>query len=179
MFRRNKRRVPMLNTAATADMSFMLLIFFLVTTSMDADKGIERRLPPLDEKHEEQRLADINASNIMCIELMPNDSLTIDDEPADISTLRRQVMAFVGSNATDRQKHVISLRVDRAATYNAYFNVQNEIVAAYNTLRNDRALSVYGHSWGNCSPAEKAELRDYYPQRVAEAYDTAEEGGRP
>lgn len=169
----------MLNTAATADMSFMLLIFFLVTTSMDADKGIERRLPPLDERQEEQRLADINASNILSIELMPNDSLIIDGEPADIKMLRGLVIDFVENRATDREKHVISLRVDRSTTYNAYFNIQNEIVAAYNTLRDDRARTIYGHPWAGCSPEEKAALRDYYPQRVAEAYDTAGEGGAP
>lgn len=178
MFRRKRRRIPLLNTASTADMSFMLLILFLVTTSMDVDKGLERKLPPMDDEAAEEIVTDISAANVLRIELSNDDEITLDGESIGIDKLRERVIAFVDGGAVDREKHVISLTIDRRATYDAYFNIQNEIVAAYNTMRERRARAVYGRPFGRCTAEERDELRRYYPQRVAEDYNgTPQEGG--
>lgn len=168
--------MPLLNAASTADMSFILLILFLVTSSMDVDKGLERRLPPLDECQQDA-IADVSSENVLTLELTANDSLLADGELVGMGELRRRVVAFVGGGKADREKHVISLRVNRNASYDAYFNMQNEIVAAYNVLRNSRAMKVYGCPLSGCTPSQREALREYYPQRVAEAYSMAEEGG--
>lgn len=69
MFHRRRRDMPSLNTTSTADISFMLLVFFLVITSMDADKGMVRQLPPLDNR--EERVTDVNSSNVLQIAVGP------------------------------------------------------------------------------------------------------------
>lgn len=175
-FRRHKRHVPMLNTAATADMSFMLLIFFLVSSSMDTDKGLERMLPPIDD-NAATAVTDINAANVLRLELTADNSVTADGQPVAAGGLRRRVATFIYSQASpaDRQspgatRHIISVSVDRRASYDAYFNMQNDIVAAYNIMRESRARAVYGRQMSDCTAEQIEELRAYYPQRIAEAY---------
>ena len=91
--RRRHREVPGLNTTSTADISFMLLVFFLVTSSMDSDKGLGRKLPPVDEQQQEQQ--DINRSNVLQVRLDSHDSLFCDDRPVTLAELQQQVESFV------------------------------------------------------------------------------------
>lgn len=165
---RRKRRVPSLNTTATADISFMLLILFLVTTSMDADKGLQRQLPPVDNR--EEATIDVNKENIMQLELTAENQLLIDNNAAATSQLRQKVMEFV-EKSRDRKHHIISLKADRNATYDEYFNIQNEIVAAYHTLRNRAAQRYYHRSYDECTKEQREKLREIYPQRIAEGYN--------
>ena len=91
MIKRNKRRlVPSLNTTSTADISFMLLIFFLVTTSMDLDKGLRRVLPPVDNQQQQQE-TNIEKDKLMAITITDADSAFVDGKPLEMKTLRKQV----------------------------------------------------------------------------------------
>ncbi|MBQ8702443.1 MAG: biopolymer transporter ExbD [Prevotella sp.] len=139
MFKRSSHTVPSLNTTSTADISFMLLIFFLVTTSMDVDKGITRLLPPMDDK-EKQELRDIERSNILSIELMDDGTVEVDGEKIMAKELRQRVKTFV--SGADREKHLISITTSPKASYQRYFTMQNEIVAAYREL-NEKAKEPY------------------------------------
>ncbi|MBR1388000.1 MAG: biopolymer transporter ExbD [Prevotella sp.] len=131
MFRRRHReQIPELNTSSTADISFMLLIFFLVTSSMDTDKGLLRQLPPPPQ--EETPPTDINQEHILSITLDANDQLACDGVLLTPAQLTEQVVSFV---ANDPQEHVLSIQTDRQTTYEAYYRMQNAIVAAYNRLR--------------------------------------------
>ena len=152
IFRRKRRSIPVLNTTSTADISFMLLIFFLVTNMLSVS---------------------ISADNVYSV----NDSIVQAD------ALRRRIIQFV-ANCPDREAHIISVHADRDAHYDSYFFLQNEIVAAYNTLREARARRIYGHTFRECTEQQQQALREYYPQRIAEDYTAAadtdnEEGGRP
>ncbi len=187
MFRRPKKRMPGLNTTSTADISFMLLIFFLVTSSMDTDKGLPRQLPPpQDETHEQELM--VKERNVLELRLDAVDQLTIGGEPSSVDELTQRVMEFVANakNAPSlpekstrdvnffgriqvSDRHVISIQVDRHTTYNAYFNMQNAIVAAYGRLRNQLALQHFGHSYAECSPDEREAVNIVYPQRISEA----------
>ena len=89
IFRRKRREVPGLNTTSTADISFMLLVFFLVTTSMDVDKGMNRQLPP--KQDEKQEMQDVDKSKVMSLSLSEEGLLTIDEKPADIDKIRRKL----------------------------------------------------------------------------------------
>ena len=161
----------------------MLLIFFLVTTSMDVDKGLLRQLPPPDPEQEEQ-VADISRDKAMAIRLAADNSLSIDDEAVPISQLKQRVVDFI-IHCEKPQDHVISIDISREADYNTYFSMQNEIVAAYNLLRNQRAQKLFKQPFDACSEEQKETIRSYYPQRVAETYPTQiattadEEGGEP
>jgi biopolymer transport protein ExbD len=162
--RRRVREVPQLNTTSTADISFMLLVFFLVTSSMNTDKGLGRRLAPIDEQHQEQR--DIQRSNVLQIRLDAADRLTVDDRPVSIDELQRQVESFVASRMTDR--HVIAVETDRQTSYQAYFDVQGAVVGAYRSLRDKMAVSLYGHPFNQCSQEERQTIIQRYPQRISE-----------
>lgn len=163
-FRRKNRDIPELNTTSTADISFMLLVFFLVTSSMDTDRGLGRKLAPLDDQRQEVR--DINRSDVLQVRIDANDSLFCDGESVTLTALRQQVESFVASRQSGR--HIIAVEADRQSTYDAYFNMQDAIVAAYRTLRDKMALSQYGHRFSQCSTEERDAIMRRYPQRISE-----------
>ena len=173
-FRRKHRDVPLLNTTSTADISFMLLVFFLVTSSMDTDKGLFRQLPPVDG--EQQKEIDISRSNVMQIRLDQNDSLWIDQKAVSFAALQQQVESFVASRQTEH--YVVGVQTDRASSYAAYFEMQNTIVAAFHALREKMALQRYGHHFAQCTPEEHDIIVKRYPLRISEAQPTQEGGSR-
>ena len=134
------RDVPELNTTSTADISFMLLVFFLVTSSMNADKGLGRKLPPMDDQQQEQQ--DINRQNVLQIRLDDRDVLYVDDKTVTHEELQQQVESFVASRQSDR--HIIAVTTDRKTSYDAYFEMQNTVMRAYRSLRDQMARRQYG-----------------------------------
>lgn len=158
------RPLQEINAGSMADIAFLLLIFFLVTTTMDVDTGIGRRLPPPltgDEKP-----PDINERNIFTVMVNSRDRLLIDNKPGDIRTLRQQTKEFL-SNPQNREdmpemivrnipelgnvrvpkNAVISLKNDRGTSYKMYIAVQNELAAAVTELRNELSLEKFGRKF--------------------------------
>ena len=131
MFRRRHReQIPELNTTSTADISFMLLIFFLVTSSMDTDKGLLRQMPP--PQQEDVKPQDINKDHLISVTLDAGDALAMD---GTLLTPAQLTDELVNAIAHDPKEHVISIQTDRRTSYEAYYRMQNAIVAAYNRLR--------------------------------------------
>ena len=161
--RRERHTIPDLNTTSTADISFMLLIFFLVTTSMDIDKGITRQLPPQVDETEE--VADVKEGTVLSLAIGADNSLTCEGEPMTLTMLRKRVADHVTKIG---KEHVIQIQTDRQASYDAYFHVQNEIVAAYNGLRDKEARRLYGRSFASCDEEQQRALRERIPQRISE-----------
>ncbi len=198
MFRRRIRpSVPELNATSTADISFMLLIFFLMPSSMDTDKGLPRQLPPPEESQEQQELL-VKERNVMALQLDADNRLTCNGEPISHEELIRRVAEFVANDADDvslpekserevhllgRQRvsdrHIITIQADRRTSYDAYFQMQDAIVAGYNQLRNRLARSRFGRPYAQCSQEEREAIALVYPQRVSEHQpeDTGKEGG--
>jgi biopolymer transport protein ExbD len=190
---KKKKKMPGLNTSSTADISFMLLIFFLVTTSMDTDMGLARRLPPPPEPDQENAEVDIKSRNIMYVRINAAGQLWIKDETTsgygDLRELRQRVKDFVKNeqnyskwpekhvkniNLLGRcfvtDKHVISLQTERDTPYDMYFQVQNELVAAYNELREELAKEKFHRGYQYLTQEEKDAIRlEYYPQHISEA----------
>ena len=187
--------MPGLNTSSTADISFMLLIFFLVTTSMDTDMGLARRLPQPPDPDQEDAQVDIKSRNILYVRLNAAGQLNVKDEVTSASegyiefgALRQRAKEFIKNeqnfskwpekhvkviNLLGRcyvtDKHVISVQTDRGTPYNAYFQVQNELVAAYTELRNEISKEKFGREYQYLSDEQKAAIREYYPQNISEA----------
>ena len=112
LIKRRQHRVPVLNTTATADISFMLLTFFLVTTSMDVDRGLVRQLPPLDNEQEQNaEVVEVERANTMAFAIDANGKLTLDAQPINMSQVRSRVAEFVGKRG---EHHVISIDTDPA-----------------------------------------------------------------
>ena len=169
-FRRRHRDIPELNTTSTADISFMLLVFFLVTSSMDSDKGLGRKMAPLDEQQQEQ--VDVNRNNVLQIRLDERDSLFCDDQPVTLTQLQQQVESFVAAQQNDR--YIIAVQTDRATRYDAYFEMQNAVVAAHRVLREKMAQQKFGRPFSQCSEEQREVIRRRYPQRISEGMGSEE-----
>ena len=186
MFTRRKKDMPGLNTTSTADISFMLLIFFLVTSSMDTDWGLPRQLPPPENLEKEEELV-VKQRNALCLKLNADNQLTCNDEPMTIENLSKRVEEFVANTADDpslpekserevhligrckvSDRHVIIVEVSPKATYDSYFQMQNAVVAGYNHLREDLAQSQFHHSYTQCNAEQRDAIAMVYPQRISE-----------
>ncbi|MEG1660126.1 MAG: biopolymer transporter ExbD [Bacteroides sp.] len=185
---KGKRKVPDINSSSTADIAFLLLIFFLITTSMDTDRGLARRLPPPPEKDQKQDEDEINKRNVLQIYLNKDDQLMCGDDYISIEQLKVRAKEFIANQGNDEslpekvskdipffgatmitEKHVISLNNDRGSGYQAYINVQNELVAAYNELRNELAQEKWQQNYADLSEDQQKAIRDIYPQKISEA----------
>ena len=185
---KKKRDVPQINATSTADSAFMLLIFFLITTSMDTDRGLARQLPPPPENNQEKSDIIVKERNVLQVRINKDDQLMVGGEWFDIKQLRERAKEFIANPNNDEnmpekhpkhlpyfgdvmitEKHVISVQNDVGTSYDAYLQVQNELVAAYNELRNELAQSQFGKSYAECSEDEQKAIRDYYPQKISEA----------
>ena len=168
MFRKRfRQQIPELNTTSTADISFMLLIFFLVTSSMDTDKGLLRQMaPPPVENSQPQ---DVNKDLVMRVELDAHDQLTCDGKPVTLQELSEAVVSMATVNRTE---HIVAIQADRETTYEAYFRVQDAIVAAYHQLREQYSQKRYGRPYHRLTSDERSLVNEYYPQRISESLNS-------
>ena len=185
---KGKRKVPEINSSSTADIAFLLLIFFLITTSMDTDRGLARRLPPPPEQDQQKDDIKLKERNVLQVFLNMNDQLMCGDEYITVDQLRDKAKEFIANPNNDEKmpekhpvnvpffgntmvttNHVISLRCDRGSTYQAYISVQNELVAAYNELRDELAENKFGKKYVDLGEDEQAAIREIYPQKISEA----------
>ena len=186
---RKKRSMPGINSSSTADIAFMLLIFFLTTTSMDTDKGLARRLPPPPDPNMQQDNIIVKERNILQVRINKDNQLMVGSDYMEVAQLRAKAKEFIANPNDDAnlpekhvkdipllggacmitEKHVISVTNDVGTSYQVYIDVQNELVAAYNELRNEMALARFGKEYLNCSEDEQKAIRDFYPQKISEA----------
>ena len=154
IIKRRHHSVPGLNTTATADISFMLLIFFLVASSMDLDKGLARVLPPVDERDQ-----------LFTISLTANNQYVVNDQTVDLPTFHQQAADFMLKKGAD---HIMMIDADPAASYDAYFAIQNELAAVYRDVRNTLSRKTYGKGYAQLNESQRETIRQQCPQRIAE-----------
>ncbi|MCT4664101.1 MAG: biopolymer transporter ExbD [Flavobacteriales bacterium] len=168
---RKKRELPEINAGSMADIAFLLLIFFLVTTTMDVDTGIFRKLPP--------KMTDIvdpppvKDRNIFVVLINQNNDLLVEDNPMDINNLTAETIRFLTSKAEnmaeDPKKAVVSLRNHRFTDYQTYLAVQDKLTAAYTKVRNDAAQGKFGKNYEDLAKDQQKEIRKAYPMNISEA----------
>lgn len=199
-----RRSSPEVNAGSMADIAFLLLIFFLVTTTIETDSGISRKLPPMEESEED---VVIKQKNIFTVLLNGKDQLLVEDELMELENLREAAINFLdngggsGEDACDYckgerdkkssdnpDKAIISLKNERETSYATYISVQNELVAAYNDLRDREFLRLFPNEYMSfveankkysdprTTPEEKARLKPLlsevkimFPQKLSEA----------
>ena len=172
---RSNRELQEINAGSMADIAFLLLIFFLVTTTMDVDTGIARKLPPMPEEEQQEDDSQIHARNIYVVLVNSNNQLLVEGTYMDISQLKEGAKAFIDNNGVlpdlsdNPEKAIISLQNDRGTSYKTYIQVQNELTAAYNELRNKAALSEFGTKFYDSSKSQQKIIRKKYPQKISEA----------
>jgi len=179
------RETPEVNAGSMADIAFLLLIFFLVTTTMDIDTGITRKLPPPVEDDTE---IDIKDRNIFKVLVSSSDQLMVEGERTDISTLREDVKIFMTNpgNLEDLpeksmifienlgeievSKGVVSLKNDRGTSYEMYIKVQNELTAAFGELRDELSQRIYGVKFANLINEDyRKAVQKAVPMAISEA----------
>jgi biopolymer transport protein ExbD len=179
--------LPALNTTSTGDIAFLLLIFFLVATTMDVDKGIQRRLPPMPDENQKQQDIKVNRRNIVVVRINAQDRLLAGGTPMDITQVKDQIKEFIVNPANSESlpekemkdiegfgqyavsKGVVSLQNDRGTSYSAYLRVQNEIVKAFNEIRDDFAMVNFGSKYADLDEDKQRIVRDAVPQSISEA----------
>ena len=185
---KQKREVPELNSSSTADIAFLLLVFFLMTTSMAVNKGLARRLPPPVPAEQKTEDLKVKERNVFVVLINSEDQLLVRGEYTELADLREKAKEFIKNAGDDpnmpekepveveyfgtvlvTKNHVISLQNDRGTSYSAYINVQNELVAAYNELRNELAKAKFAKNYDELDAEQQKAIQKIYPQKISEA----------
>jgi biopolymer transport protein ExbD len=182
-----KRKVPEINAGSMADIAFLLLIFFLVTTTMNVDTGITRILPP-PVKNKTAKV-DVNKRNVMQILVNSHDFLLVNGKPGSLSTLANAVEDFMSIHPNNPNypetkeeyfpelgkkvlmtKGIVSLKNDRGTSYNMYIRVQDQLAKAFNEMKNQASLKYFGVKYTDLVAKNKINLIDkLVPVRISEA----------
>ena len=197
-----RKGAPEVNAGSMADIAFLLLIFFLVTTTIETDAGLDRMLPPIEPPDTD---VIIRQKNIFTVSINKNGQLLVEDQLMDLKDLREAAVAFLENGADgscnyckgnkdvassdNPTKAIISLKNDRETKYSTYITVQNELVGAYNDLRNREAQRLFGRDFTEMeseylNPETPSSVRgdlkdkvkrvqDMFPQKLSEAETTS------
>ena len=199
-----RRKAPEVNAGSMADIAFLLLIFFLVTTTIETDSGLNRKLPPMEDVVDPPI---IKERNIFTVVVNKFNQLLVEEKPLELTELRNEAVKFLDNgggkgeeacsyclgdrdpdSSDNPEKAVISLKNDRETDYKVYIAVQNELVAAYNVLRNRefkrlnpilgldfvQADKIYNDPRTSIAEKERlkpllSEVKLLFPQKLSEA----------
>ena len=183
-----KRKTSEINSSSMADIAFLLLIFFLVTTSMSTSTGLSRRLPPPLQPDQVIPPVNVNKRNIFVVKVNSQNQLMVQGELMELQDLRQKAKEFIKNENDDphlpvrteenipllgtmsiTKDHVISLQNDVDTQYQAYINVQNELVAAYNELRNELGKEKFGANFDELNEDQQKAVQSVYHQKISEA----------
>lgn len=185
------RKVPEINSSSQADIAFLLLCFFLMTTSMDVDYGIFRRLPPPAEE-EQTEDTKVRERNVMSVYVNASDELAIrygkgNFEKIKLKNLSRIVKQFMTPRPDDEtapeveiknikflgdvpiSKGVVSLKNDNGTSYEMYIAVQNELTRAFKEMRDDLSMKKFGKPFDQLNKDQNKAIGEAIPVRISEA----------
>lgn len=181
------KKTPAINSSSTADIAFLLLCYFLMTTTMGSHLGLSRRLPPMPAENQKLEDQKVNRRNIIVVKINSQDRLLAGSEAIDVSQLKDKIKEFLTNPQNDPSlpekelteiagygtypvsKGVISLQNDRGTSYQAYIAVQNELVKAINELRDEFSLANYGRVFIALDEEKQEIVKTAIPQYISEA----------
>ncbi len=190
------RRTPDINASSQADIAFLLLIFFLVATSMDTDSGIFRRLPPMPPEDVQVNPPKYAKRNILQVLVNKDDLLAVNGELMDIAMLREKALEFILNpqnkenlpakemkdipffGKTEVSKGIVSLQSDRGTSYKMYIAVQDELAAAYNEARDIKSIEKWGKKFEELDEEQQEAVRKVVPTAISEAEPKNIGGGK-
>ncbi len=184
-----RKGAPEVNAGSMADIAFLLLIFFLVTTTIETDAGLDRMLPPIEPPDTD---VVIKQKNIFTVSINKSGQLLVEEELMNLEDLRNAAIAFLdnggapagspeycnycqgkrdASSSDNPQKAIISLKNDRETPYKTYITVQNELVGAYNDLRNRESRRLHNRDFTEMeseylNPETPSSVRDELKEKV-------------
>ena len=175
-----------INAGSMADIAFLLLTFFMMVTTMDTETGIQRRLPPMPDENQIEQAEQINKRNIMVVLINNNDRLFAGGQEMPIVMLKDKVKEFLTNPANlpdlpeRREKEIegfgpymvsralVSLQNTRGTSYKAYIEVQNELVKAFNEVRDEFAMQNFGKKYDLLDEDQQRITRDAVPMNLSE-----------
>ena len=182
-----KKKVPGINSSSMADISFLLLTFFLLTSSINTEQGIPRRLPPPKEENAKDEIVYINQRNVLNVIVNYNDAVMVNGEPLMLSDLKEKAKEFLANPTNSPKlpeknvihidnlgefavsKGVISLTNDQSTSYDVYVQVQNELEKAVNELRDQVATQYFGKKYSVLDTASRKAVQKAIPMNISEA----------
>ena len=181
------RKTPAINSSSMADIAFLLLIFFLVSTTMDVDTGIYKKLPPIPEEDVPQDDIKVKQRNVLAILVNRNNDLLVNGEVLDISQLREKTKEFI-LNPLNKEdlpekkpttipffgdvmvsKGLVSLQNDRGTSYEMYISVQDELAAASRELKDQKAMQKWNKKFEDLDEEQQSAVRKLVPMQISEA----------
>ena len=183
----SKRKTPGLNTGAMSDISFLLLTFFLLTSSINTEQGIPRKLPPPKTEDTEDKKVDINKRNVLNVVVNFRDEILVNGDQILVNELKAKAKEFFANPTNDPSlpekvskpidgigdlpvsKGVVSLTNDQGTSYNMYVQVQNELQRAVNELRDETSLQYFGKKYDGLDSAAQRAVSQAIPMSISEA----------
>jgi biopolymer transport protein ExbD len=189
---KSKRKAGEINSSSMADIAFLLLIFFLVTTTMDVDSGMKRTLPPIADNEQQQDDVELKERNVLMVNVSKEGRIMVGTEeymPADLnrrgdhSRMSREVLDFLSGIDRSEKKSteielgisceisqgVVSLKADNETKYNIYLQVQDELTHAFNVYRDMISVQAYGKPFEELNEIQAGNVRKAVPVKVSEA----------
>ncbi len=187
----NKRKVQEINAGSMADIAFLLLIFFLVATTMNTDTGLVRVLPPMPP--EDVKLEDIKVKdrNVLLVFVSPGGNIMVGDEEMQIQGVKDKTKEFIlnpmeAENLPEKKETelelpdgskwvypvsegIVSLQTTRDTNYQDYIKVQNELTRAFNEVRDEVAMSKFGAKFSELPEEQRNVITKAVPLKVSEA----------
>lgn len=182
-----KKKTPALNTGSMADISFLLLTFFLLTSSINTEQGIPRRLPPPKDDKTPEQTADVNRRNVLNVLVNFRDEISVNGKIMLVNELKDEAKHFFSNPTNDPSlpekvskpinglgdyavsKGVISLTNDQGTSYNMYVQVQNELQRAVNELRDETSMQYFGKKFEALDTAAQKAITTAIPMNISEA----------
>jgi len=167
------RKIPEINAGSMADIAFLLLVFFLVTTTIQTDAGLPVLLPPYTEDVDLSKK--VNKRNVFAVQINGSDDMLVRNKPLTVDLLRERAKEFIlnpqgrDDLAKSPKLAVISLLNDNGTSYEMYVMVYNELKAAYNELWDDASQAKYGRNYDDLTRKEKKSIRSQIPLVISEA----------
>lgn len=187
----DKRKVQEINAGSMADIAFLLLIFFLVATTMNTDTGLLRVLPPMPDKDQKQEDIKVKERNLLLVFVSKSNYIMAGGQQMDIHQLKDKAKEFILNPMDDENlpekkmkefelpdgskwtypvsDGVISLQTDRGTSYETYIMVQNELTRAYNEIRDEAAMRKFGVKFADLKEEERKIVTQAVPQSISEA----------
>ncbi|MBO7203377.1 MAG: biopolymer transporter ExbD [Bacteroidales bacterium] len=182
------KKTPEINGGSMADISFLMLIFFLMVTTMDAETGLSRRLPPMPSEDQQVQDLKVNRRNILDVKINSKDGVMAGGEVILSDAQLEEIVIEFLTNPTDSEKlpskkvediegfgeypvseGIISLQNDRSSSYKKYVEIQNVLVKALNTIRDQFARSNFGKVYNELDADQQEIVRKAIPNRISES----------
>ncbi len=165
-----KRKIAPIGAGSMADVAFLLLVFFLVATTIETDAGLSVVLPAWSE--EAQDKTPWEDRNVLSIQINSNDALLVEDEAAQVSDLKERTKQLILKEAESPQKAIVYIKSDHGTSYDQYIAVYNEIKAGYNQIWDDASMRKFGQHYEDLNKRAQKTIREVYPLVISEAEPT-------